>query len=115
MSLQEAVRRVADIEGLYLSELSTGDVVLIRTQNSLYLMTYRGFSAAEITKRSPVVTKTRLVNILGSTRGGTELAMGFLGIGMRMEFERPEDSMIVITSRIASMRRLFAQEGNGDS
>ena len=94
-----------DVEGLYLSELSPGDVLLIETLNSTYSLVYLGASAALLAKHSPQSTEPASVNILGSTWGDSMLKMGFLGVSMCIEFERSEDGRVVVTSPIQSLQR----------
>ncbi len=95
-----------DVEGLYLSELSAGDVLVIDTLNSTYSLIYLGAAAALLAKHSPRVGEPASVNVLGSTWGGSALMMGFLGVSMCMEFERSEDGRVVVTSPIQSLQRL---------
>jgi hypothetical protein len=94
-----------DVEGIYLSELSAGDVLVIDTLNSTYSLVYLGAAAALLAKHSPRFSEPSSVNVLGSTWGGSALRMGFLGVGMCMEFEQLEDDQVVVTSPIQSLQR----------
>jgi hypothetical protein len=94
-----------DVEGIYLSELSPGDVLVIDTLNSTYSLVYLGAAAALLAKHSPQFAEPDSVNVLGSTWGGSALMMGFLGVGMCLEFERSEDGLVVVTSPMQSLQR----------
>lgn len=94
-----------DVEGLYLSELSPGDVLVICTMNSTYSLVYLGAAAALLSKHSPQYAEPASINVLGSTGGGSALLMGFLGVSMCMEFERSDDGRVIVTSPIQSLQR----------
>jgi len=94
-----------DVEGIYLSELSAGDVLVIETLNSTYSLVYLGAAAALLAKHSPRFAEPLSVNILGSTWGGSALQMGFLGVSMCMEFEQLDDGQVLVTSPIRSLQR----------
>ena len=94
-----------DVEGIYLSELSAGDVLVIETQNNTYSLVYLGAAAALLAKHSLRLTEPMSVNVLGSTWGGSALMMGFLGVGMCMEVQQLEDERILVTSPIQSLQR----------
>lgn len=98
-----------DVEGIYLSELSAGDVLVIETQNSTYSLVYLGAAAALLAKHSPRFAEPLSVNVLGSTWGGSALMMGFLGVGMCMEVQQLEDDQVLVTSPIRSLQRSPAQ------
>ena len=101
-----------DVEGLYLSELAPGDVLVIGTLNSTYSLVYLGASAALLAKHSPQFAEPESVNVLGSTWGDSALKMAFLGVGMCMEFERSEDGRVVVTSPIQWRQRSFSKAHN---
>lgn len=109
MDMRDEQIGAGDVDGLYLSELSPGDVLVIATVNSTYSLVYLGASAALLAKHSPRFAEPSSVNVLGSTWGGTALMMGFLGVSMCMEFERSEDGLIVVTSPIQSLQRSFSK------
>ena len=94
-----------DVEGIYLSELSVGDVLVIQTRNNTYSLVYLGAAAALMAKRSPRYVEPVSVNILGSTCGDAALMMGFLGVGLCLEVQQLEDNRVLVTSPIQSLRR----------
>ncbi len=94
-----------DVEGIYLSELSAGDVLVIRTQDGAYSLVYLGAGAGLLAKHSPGFAEPASVNVLGSTWGGSALMMGFLGVGMCMEVEQAEDERVLVTAPIQSLQR----------
>lgn len=101
-----------DVEGIYLSELSAGDVLVIQTQNNAYSLVYLGAGAALLVKHSPRLAEPMSVNVLGSTWGGSALMMGFLGVGMCMEVQQLEEDQVLVTSPIQSLQRSPAR-GSG--
>jgi hypothetical protein len=98
-----------DVEGIYLSELAAGDVLVIETLNSTYSLVYLGAAAALLAKHSPRFAEPMSVNVLGSTWGGSALKMGFLGVGLCMEVERLEDDKVLVTSPIQSLQHSSAK------
>jgi hypothetical protein len=98
-----------DVEGIYLSELAAGDVLVIETLNSTYSLVYLGAAAALLAKHSPRFAEPMSVNVLGSTWGGSALKMGFLGVGLCMEVERLEDDKVLVTSPIQSLQHSSAR------
>lgn len=101
-----------DVEGIYLSELSAGDVLVIETRNSTYSLVYLGAAAALLAKHSPRLAEPVSVNVLGSTWGGSALMMGFLGVGMCMEVQQLDDDQVLITSPIQSLQRSPAKSSS---
>lgn len=101
-----------DVEGIYLSELSAGDVLVIETRNSTYSLVYLGAAAALLAKHSPRLAEPVSVNVLGSTWGGSALMMGFLGVGMCMEVQQLDDDRVLITSPIQSLQRSPAKSSS---
>ena len=101
-----------DIDGIYLSELSAGDVLVIQTQNSTYSLVYLGAAAALLAKHSLRSAEPTSINVLGSTWGGSALLMGFLGVNMCMEFEQLDDGQVRVTSPIQSLQRSPAKSPN---
>lgn len=99
-----------DVEGIYLSELSAGDVLVIQTQNNAYSLVYLGAGAALLVKHSPRMAEPMSVNVLGSTWGGSALMMGFLGVGMCLEVQ--EEDRVLVTSPIQSLQRSPARSSS---
>jgi hypothetical protein len=92
-------------EGLYLGDLSAGDVLVVRTSNTRYRIVYLGYGAAKISGHPRICPRPRPVNILGSTSDGTSLRSGFIGVGLRLQFQRPGSGRVTTTSRIRSVVR----------
>ena len=81
---------VAKNEGIGLQELGAGKVLIVETDNGTY--TIEVLNPAERTVR--VVGGEHFPNpeiciLSGSTFGGSMLKMGWIGMGMHMEFHRP--------------------------
>ena len=110
MKRKERGRSTRDIEGLYLADISPGEILLIRTLNSRYTVTYLGFGAARIVGNPDVCQHPQLVNILGSTWGGSALLAGFLGIGMCLQFALEGDSRVTTTSPIQALIRVGREQ-----
>ena len=87
-------------QSLYLTQLSPGTVLDIETHNHAYEMEYLGYGAAWISGHPETCPEPRLVNILGSSSGGSTLTTNFLAQGMRLEFQEPGCTEITITSPI---------------
>lgn len=119
MSRKDKRIDAGDVEGIYLSELSTGDVLVVQTQDTTYSLVYLGAAAAMLAKHSPNLAEPLSVNVLGSTSGGSALMMGFLGVGMCMEVQHLDEDRVLVTSPIQSLQRSPAngssQRLNGDS
>lgn len=112
MNRREQEIGAGDIDGIYLSELSAGDVLVIQTLNNTYSLVYLGAAAGLLAKHSPRSTEPASVNVLGSTWGGSALLMGFLGVSMCMEFEQLDDGQVRVTSPIQSLQRSPAKSLN---
>lgn len=98
------VRKPSEIEGLYLSDLSPRERLTVRTANTRYRIDYLGFGAARISGNPRICPRPRLVNILGSTSDGAALRVGFIGVGMRLQFQRPGRAKVT-TTRVQSIER----------
>ena len=69
MNRKEEGMGSGDVEGIYLSELSAGDVLVIQTQNNAYSLVYLGAGAALLVKHSsriaePTMSYEALLNDL---------------------------------------------------
>ncbi len=112
MNRKEEGMGSGDVEGIYLSELSAGDVLVIQTQNNAYSLVYLGAGAALLVKHSSRIAEPISVNVLGSTWGGSALMMGFLGVGMCMEVQQLEEDRVIVTSPIQSLQRSPARSSS---
>lgn len=89
--------------GVHLSHLPPGTVLEVETQNRAYTIYYRGSGQALICGHPVFCPEPVLVNIHGSTWGGSMLKERFIGRGMRLEFGHPGNDPIT-TSVILDVR-----------
>lgn len=89
--------------GVHLSQLSPGTILEVETQNRAYTIDYRGSGQAMISGHPVFCPEPVLVNIHGSTWGGSMLKERFIGRGMRLEFAHPNYEPIT-TSVILEVR-----------
>jgi hypothetical protein len=90
--------------GIYLSELSPGDELLIETENRAYHLLYSGHGEGFLSGHPEYCPNSPLVSIRGSGLGDNLLCANYLGEGLHMEFWHPEH-LLVMTSRILTVRR----------
>lgn len=100
-------RRIAQSEadgGFKLADLQIGRTLIIQTRNTSYMLDRHedGLYIHGNEKYCPVVTKC---NVHGSTWGGSMLKVGFVGIGMHLEFST-ETHPYITTSVIVSIREV---------
>jgi hypothetical protein len=94
--------------GVHLRDVRPGTVLEIRTQNRSYTLEYRGDNLAYISGHPVYCPEPVLVNIHGSTWGGSMLKEHFVGRGMHLEFGHPVHESIVtsiieeVTERLAA-------------
>lgn len=71
--------------GVWLKDVPVGKMLLVQTNNTLYKIEHRedGWWIEGNQRFCPIPTKT---TISGSTWGGSMLKIGFVGVGMRLEF-----------------------------
>jgi len=83
--INDAIARSEAEGGAYLKDLAVGKRLSVVTRNRVYTVEHRedGLYIQGHPKYCPAFTK---VKIPGSTFGGSMLKMGFIGIGMYMEF-----------------------------
>jgi hypothetical protein len=80
----------SEIEGgVDLRNLQPGTVLEVRTQNRAYTIRYQGLGQALISGHPVFCPEPVLVNIHGSTWGGSMLKERYIGRGMRLEFGHP--------------------------
>ncbi|HJT86631.1 MAG TPA: hypothetical protein VJ732_02220 [Bryobacteraceae bacterium] len=99
-------RRVIQSEiegGVHLDELARGTVLEVQTQGRWYTIQIEEGGAAWISGHPIFCPEPVLVQILGSTWGGSMLWERFLGRGMHMEFRHP-DFLPITTSAIVDLR-----------
>jgi hypothetical protein len=89
--------------GVHLAQLAPGTVLEVETQNRAYTIDYRGSGQALISGHPVFCPEPVLVNIHGSTWGGSMLKERFIGRGMRLEFGHPNYEPIT-TSVILEVR-----------
>ena len=85
-------RRIVQSEiegGVHLAEVAPGTVLVVKTQNRAYTLRYQGLGQALISGHPVFCPEPVLVNIHGSTWGGSMLKERFIGRGMRLEFGHP--------------------------
>ncbi|MBI1357767.1 MAG: hypothetical protein GC160_25805 [Acidobacteria bacterium] len=112
MTLTQIGRSASESEGIYLREIRPGETLDIRTKNHLYSVRYLGYGAAEISGHSQICPEPVLVNILGSTWGGSALKTGFLGVGLCLEFQHPGEQTVTRTSPIQAIIRQASESAS---
>jgi hypothetical protein len=94
----------SEIEGgVHLRDVEPGTVLEVRTQNREYTIQYQGSGQALISGHPIFCPEPVLVNIHGSTWGGSMLKERFIGRGMCLEFAPPSFQAIT-TSVIVEVR-----------
>jgi hypothetical protein len=94
----------SEIEGgVHLRDVVPGTVLEVLTQNRSYTLEYRGSGQALISGHPVFCPKPVLVNIHGSTWGGSMLKERYIGRGMCLEFAPPTNPAIT-TSVIVEVR-----------
>ena len=88
--------------GVYLSDLPEGHELVIRTENHSYRVVKQEKSTVLISGHPKFCPDPVLVNIHGSSWGGSMLKIAYIGRGMHLEFRHPE-YRIVTTSRIVDI------------
>ncbi len=96
----------SEIEGgVHLNDLPPGTLLEVQTQNRSYRIEYQGSGQALISGHPVYCPRPTLVNIHGSTWGGSMLKTRYIGRGMRLEFDHPDYEPIT-TSVILEVRAL---------
>jgi hypothetical protein len=94
----------SEIEGgVHLRDIPPGTVLEVRTQNRAYTIQYQGAGQALISGHPVFCPEPVLVNIHGSTWGGSMLKERYIGRGMCLEFAHPTYQPIT-TSVIVEVR-----------
>ncbi len=91
--------------GVFLRELGFGSRLFVQTKNTLYEIEKRkdAFYISGHKKYCPEPIKAY---IAGSTWGGSMLKVGFVGLGMHLEFSTEEHPGVTITSTILTVAEL---------
>jgi hypothetical protein len=92
-------------EGLYLERLPLGERIEVKTKHNTYLIENFGKRQVLISGHPEYCPHPVLVDVFGSTWGGTMLKPGFIGRDMHLEFFHPRYG-VVHTSRILEIRRV---------
>lgn len=94
----------SEIEGgVLLRDLPLGAVLEVQTQNHLYRIVNERDGTAWISGHPVFCPEPVLVDIHGSTWGGSMIRERFIGRGMHLEFGHPDYSQIT-TSRIVDVQ-----------
>lgn len=96
----------SEIEGgVFLNDLGVGTVLEVETQNRFYRIQHHGNGQVIISGHPQFCPQPVLVDLHGSTWGGSMLKVGFVGRGMHLEFRHPHHG-VIHTSRIEEVREL---------
>jgi hypothetical protein len=93
--------------GVHLCNVPPGTVLEVTTRNRAYAIRYEGNGKALISGHPVFCPEPTLVNIHGSTWGGSMLKEGFIGRGMHLEFGQPAYERVT-TSVIVDVREKLA-------
>ena len=94
----------SEIEGgVDLNHLPPDTVLDVQTLNRWYTIVHKGAGQALISGHPVFCPEPVLVDIHGSTWGGSMLMKSFIGRGMRLEF-RQADGATITTSRILEIQ-----------
>jgi hypothetical protein len=91
-------------EGVYLESPTSHEMIEIKTKHTTYLIENFGKGQVLISGHPEYCPHPVLVDVFGSTWGGTMLKPGFIGRDMHLEFFHPRYG-VVQTSRIREIRR----------
>jgi len=95
----------SEIEGgVYLPDLPSGTTVEVQTRNHTYTLVSCGQGTAIISGHPRYCPQPVKVSVNGSTWGGSLLKQGFIGRSMHLEFNHPDYSGPITTSRIVDVR-----------
>jgi hypothetical protein len=86
-TLDEAIRLSDTLQGVTLSSLSPSDTIRARTLNSNYEISLLDPQSGHVLlKGGKSFVEPVDANVNGSTFGGWMIKLGWLGVGLRMEF-----------------------------
>ena len=101
-TLDGFAEEVSQMPGIDLTALDPITRLLVRTENSLYRITVREpHRRAVLVQGGSFFAETTSACLSGSSFGGSCLKMGWVGIGLHMEFHY--DGNWIITSRVQSI------------
>ena len=89
--------------GLKVEDILPGLTAQVQTKNTLYLIHRNADGKLFIRGSAKYCPEPVEVSISGSTWGGSLLKIGFIGIGMRMEFTTTNHRVPVSTSAVQSI------------
>jgi hypothetical protein len=89
--------------GVHLRDLPPGTVLEVQTRNRVYTIVSERDGEAWISGHPVYCPDPVLVNIHGSTWGGSMIRERFIGRGLRLEFGHP-DFQVIFTSRLVDVR-----------
>ena len=108
-SLDERINRnisQSEIEGgVFVDKLSLGTRLEVETMDWTCQIEYRGSARLRIWGHPRFCPLPVVVDLHGSTWGGSMLKLHFIGRGMYMEFRHPRHG-VILTSRILEIREL---------
>jgi hypothetical protein len=111
---EEINKNIAQSEkdgGWWLKDIPTDTMVLVRTYSRMYRIYKRvgedGKEFFTIEGHPKYCPKPTYCNIAGSTWGGSMLKMGFIGKGMRLEFNTVLHPLPITTSSIQEITVAF--------
>ena len=90
--------------GVLLRDLPPGAVLEVQTQNHVYRIVTEREGTAWISGHPVFCPDPVLVDIHGSTWGGSMIKEHYIGRGMHLEFCHPEYRTPIVTSRIQEVR-----------
>ena len=105
----EVVNNIAQSEndgGVFLKELAVGSRLFVQTKNTLYEIEKCGDDDFCISGNKNYCPDPVKAYIAGSTWGGSMLKVGFVGIGMHLEFSTKLHPGVTTTSTILSVAEL---------
>lgn len=102
--------------GIYLNELAKEDVVRVQTKNTPYVLSNFDGSRCNIVGHKTFCPTITQCEIGGSTWGGSMIKVGFIGVGMHMEFyiegQRITTSEIKTVEKLEPLEKLREQKGS---
>ena len=72
--------------GIFLKDMKIGSIIKVQTQNTLYIIKKISDKEYEINGNKTYCPVSTKCFISGSTWGGSMIKVGFIGIGMHLEF-----------------------------
>jgi len=102
----EETAHPASGDGIYFDTLADGAVLELKTKHHLYTLVKSASGQALISGHPLYCPEPVLVEVAGSTGGGSVLTVGFIGCGMHLMFKDPTRRAAVITSRILNLRQI---------